>query len=234
MIIDFKIASRAPAPRRAHRLPGRASTLGLAAACALSASLSLVAAPAAAHADTVFWQTRELLTDFFRDSKNVGFRKLEPDAAERSRIEQRLGYRLARPSYTVYVATTGEHVDGYALIDEELGQHQPITFAVKLSATGAVLRQEVLVYREPHGDGVRDPRFRAQFVGKTSSDACRAGDDIAVISGATISSRAMSIGVKRALVLVDELVLHGADGGRSQTASISSRATPASAVAARR
>ena len=38
-------------------------------------------------------------------------------------------------------------------------------------------------------------------------DALRTGDDIVAVSGATISSRAMAVGVRRALVLLDELML---------------------------
>jgi hypothetical protein len=174
--------------------------------------------PSVARAQSVYWSTRDLLADFFPSSQKVGFRKLDLDEAARARIEARLGYRLARASYTFFVATHGEHVDGYAFIDDENGQHLPITYAVKLSPAGAVERQEIVAYREARGDEVRDARFRGQFVGKTARDRLRPGDDVAVISGATISSRAMAVGVRRALVLLDELVL-----GPQQAASASAR-----------
>jgi hypothetical protein len=54
---------------------------------------------------------------------------------------------------------------------------------------------------------VRDPRFRQQFVGKSAADPLRPGEEIVAVSGATISSRAMAVGVRRALILLDELVL---------------------------
>ena len=69
-----------------------------------------------------------------------------------------------------------------------------------------MLRQEIVVYREARGDEVRDERFRAQFVGKSARDAIDTDQDIQAVSGATISSRAMAVGVKRAVVLFDELV----------------------------
>jgi hypothetical protein len=169
-------------------------------------------APSLATAQAVYWSPRDLLTDFFPSSQKVGFRKFELDAAQLHRIEQRLGYPLARSSYVIFVATAADgRIDGYAVLDEELGQHLPISFAVKLAPSGAVLRQEIMAYREPRGDEVRDARFRAQFVGKTAADALRPGDDVVAISGATISSRAMAVGVKRALVLLDELVLRPAE-----------------------
>jgi hypothetical protein len=123
---------------------------------------------------------------------------------------------VTKGKYTFFVARSGVHIDGYALIDEEQGEHLPITFAVKISPEGVIERQEIVAYREPRGDEVRDERFRKQFVGKCARDPVAAGLDIVAVSGATISSRAMAVGVKRALVLFDELVkpTRLASGGR--------------------
>ena len=159
-----------------------------------------------ARADQVYFTARDLLADFFKSSQNVTYKKVQLDGSETQKLAQRLGYTPSKSSYTFYVATSGARVDGYAFIDEEKGEHLPITFAVKLSPTGKVMRQEIVVYRESRGDEVRDERFRAQFVGKSASDAIDTDQDIQAVSGATISSRAMAVGVKRACVLFDELV----------------------------
>jgi hypothetical protein len=166
----------------------------------------VVAAATPARAQGVYFTTRELLTDFFRNSQAVTYKKVPIGEVERARLVARLGYTPARSSYTFYVATSGARIDGYALIDEQLGEHLPITFAVKLSPAGAVERQEIVAYREPRGDEVRDSCFRRQFIGKTARDPVTADQDIVAVSGATISSRAMAVGVRRALVLFDELV----------------------------
>jgi len=65
----------------------------------------------------------------------------------------------------------------------------------------------VLVYRESRGSEVRKKRFNYQYEGKTIYDPIRINRDIINISGATMSVRSMSAGVKRVLVLVDELYL---------------------------
>lgn len=174
---------------------------------AVLVAAALLAVPSAARAQSTYWSTRELLADFFKSSEKVGFRKVEIATADKTRIERRLGAPLLRTSYTVFVAESRGRVDGYAIFDEEQGQHLPISFAVKISPEGTVERQEITAYREARGDEVRDARFRAQFVGKTARDALRTGDDVVAVSGATISSRAMSLGVKRALVIMEELVL---------------------------
>jgi len=159
-----------------------------------------------ARADQVYFTARDLLADFFKSSQNVTYKKVQLDGSETQKLAQRLGYTPSKSSYTFYVATSGARVDGYAFIDEEKGAHLPITFAVKLSPTGKVMRQEIVVYREARGDEVRDERFRAQFVGKSAADAIDTDSDIQAVSGATISSRAMAVGVKRAVVLFDELL----------------------------
>ena len=70
-----------------------------------------------------------------------------------------------------------------------------------------VERVEIMVYREPRGDEVRDVRFRKQFQGKTSQDPLRLNRDIDAVSGATVSSASLAVGVRRATILVEELAL---------------------------
>ena len=62
-----------------------------------------------------------------------------------------------------------------------------------------------MVYREPRGDEVRDPRFLKQFLGRSARDEMRISRDIDAVSGATISSASLTVGVRRATILVDEV-----------------------------
>ncbi len=81
----------------------------------------------------------------------------------------------------------------------------PISFAVKLSPKGAVERLEIMVYREQYGSEVKSDRFCRQFAGKTLADPLLLGDDVLIVSGASVSSRALTDGVRRSLILFDEL-----------------------------
>ncbi len=168
---------------------------------------ALMLAGGAASAQTTYYTPRSVLADFFPRSQRVTYRKFDLMPELRARLSRRLGTPLPRSTYTIYVAQTGEAVDGYAILDEEMGEHLPINYAVKFSPQGAVQRQEIMVYRERYGEEVRDERFRKQFIGKTVRDPLRAGDDVVAVSGATLSSRAMVAGVRRDLLLLDELVL---------------------------
>src|SRR5689334_22026128 len=169
----------------------------------LTAALALMSA-SPARAQSVYFSTRDLLADFFKKSESVSYQIVTLGPADQERLEKKLGYAVPKSKYTFFVARSGGRVDGYALIDDQLGEHLPITFAVKLSPEGKVERQEIVAYREPRGDEVRDERFRKQFVGKTLRDPIIAGQDIVAISGATISSRAMAVGVRRAVVRFEE------------------------------
>lgn len=190
-----------------ERAPMRLSLIAL--VLALAALL-----PRPAEAAATYFTTAQVLKEFFPKSQKVTYRKFPLTAEQSAALAKRLGYQAPRSEYVIFVALTGEHVDGYAVIDEERGQHEPITFAVKFSPAGVVERQEVMVYREKYGEEIRDPRFRAQFVGKTGKDPLRAGNDIDVVTGATISSRSMAVGVRRAIALVEELILAPAQGSK--------------------
>ena len=172
-------------------------------------------AESAPRAEASYYTTRGMLAEFFPHSERVTYRTFTLDAPVRARLAQRLGYAPARDRYTIFVATTQGKVDGYAVVDDEQGLHQPITFATRLSSRGSVERVEIMVYREPRGDEVRDSRFRKQFEGKTAQDPLRLGRDIDAVSGATVSSASLATGVHRAAVLVEELAL-----GLSTVASV--------------
>jgi Na+-translocating ferredoxin:NAD+ oxidoreductase RnfG subunit len=88
---------------------------------------------------------------------------------------------------------------GWFILDEVIGKHEFITYAVGLTDDGAVKQIEVMDYRETYGGQVRDEKWRAQFTGKKHGAKLRLDDDIQNISGATLSSRHIAEGVRRLL-----------------------------------
>ena len=166
--------------------------------------------PRSADAQGVYFTNESVLKSFFPASTHVGFVTLET-ARHADALTRLLGYLPPKKTYPVFVARTGNVVDGYAVIDEQLGQHLPITLATHVGVDGRVVRTEIMVYRERYGGEVSALRFREQFVGKTEQDDIRAGDDIVAVSGATISSTSVAVAVKRAAVLVG-IVIRGGGG----------------------
>jgi Na+-transporting NADH:ubiquinone oxidoreductase subunit C len=96
---------------------------------------------------------------------------------------------------------------GWFIVDEVIGKHEFITYAVGLTNEGAVRGIEIMDYRESYGGQVRDPKWRAQFDGKTKAAPLQLDRDIKNISGATLSSRHITEGVRRVLALHD-IALH--------------------------
>ena len=88
---------------------------------------------------------------------------------------------------------------GWFIVDNVIGKHEFIDFALALTKDGSVRGVEVLTYRETYGSEVRHPKWRAQFTGKRAGAALEVDEDIKNISGATLSSVHISEGVRRLL-----------------------------------
>jgi Na+-transporting NADH:ubiquinone oxidoreductase subunit NqrC len=92
---------------------------------------------------------------------------------------------------------------GWFVLDEVYGKHEFISYAVALDATGAVQGVEILDYRETRGSEVRDPQWRAHFTGKRYGAPLALDEDIPNISGATLSCKHISEGVRRVLAIYE-------------------------------
>ncbi len=131
--------------------------------------------------------------------------RLSPD--QKILIESRIGWKFPETEFEVYIGETGADIDGYAMVHNTIGKHKHMTYMVGVDAKGEVTDVELLVFREAKGSEVRTKRFNSQYEGKTVLDPVRINKDIINISGATMSVRSLSAGVKRVLVLIDELYL---------------------------
>lgn len=103
-------------------------------------------------------------------------------------------------------ARKGDARVGWLLVDQVIGKTEEITFAVGIDSGGKVRSVEIMAYRESHGGEVRLPLWRRQFVGKEADDPIRLGTDIRNISGATLSCRHVTEGVRRLVTLVDHVL----------------------------
>ncbi len=137
---------------------------------------------------------------------------------KKSTVEQRIGWKFPEDSFDLYIGETGDKVDGYAMIHNTIGKYKPMTYMVGVDPKGNCTDVELLVFRDAKGSEVGKKRFNSQYDGKTVSDPIRINKDIINISGATMSVRSMSAGVKRVLVLVDEFYLKPAGLGSDTVA----------------
>jgi len=118
-------------------------------------------------------------------------------------IERRSGQKVLARGQQVWRAFSGDRMVGFFIVDYVIGKHLVIDYAVALDPNGRVGHVEILEYRESYGGEISNRSWLAQFVGKTSQDPIQLDQDIRNISGATLSSRHVTEGVKRVLALYD-------------------------------
>ena len=116
----------------------------------------------------------------------------------------RINARSSAWKITQAIDASGK-VLGAFVIDNVIGKYELITYAVAIDTTGAIKGIEILSYRESHGGEIRMPAWRKQFVGKTAKDDLQVGSDIALISGATLSSKNVTDGVRRISAILDTI-----------------------------
>ena len=155
----------------------------------------------------VYLTEEEALKLMFPKSERIKKDLLMVSSDKKMVIEERIGWKFPENDFEVFIGETGAKIDGYALIQNTIGKHKPMTYMVGVDSTGHVLNVELLVFRESRGSEVRTKRFNVQYEGKTVLDPVRINKDIINISGATMSVRSMSAGIKRGLVLIDEFYL---------------------------
>jgi Na+-translocating ferredoxin:NAD+ oxidoreductase RnfG subunit len=123
---------------------------------------------------------------------------LTPDQV--ARIERQSGVAVRFPQQQVWQARTEGKLLGWFIVDQVIGKHELITYAAGINPDGSLRQFQILEYREAYGSQIRYANWRDQFVGKTAADKLELDTDIVNISGATMSCRHVTEGIKRLLV----------------------------------
>ncbi|TGV04553.1 FMN-binding protein [Flavivirga rizhaonensis] len=87
---------------------------------------------------------------------------------------------------------TNDELLGYAYLSQASSKTAQFDYLVLLDKDLVVLKSKVLIYREEYGGEIGSKRWLKQFIGKKGGDTLKYGDNIAAISGATISVRSMT------------------------------------------
>ena len=161
-----------------------------------------VAALVAPSAYAVQYLTVEQAQQAIFPGKSLTSAPVKIGSDQRKAIELMSRVRVLRDEQRVWRVSGG----AWFIVDEVVGKHDFITYAVGLNPDGSVKQIEVMDYRETYGYEIRNEKWRSQFVGKTSRAPLKLDDDIKNISGATLSCRHITDGVKR-LLAFHEIVL---------------------------
>jgi len=135
----------------------------------------------------------------FAQAQEFTFTPITLTPEQIQRIENHSGVKVRVPQQQVWQAKAGGKLLGWFIIDQVIGKHELITYAVGINADGTLRQFQIIDYREAYGYQVRELKWRDQFVGKTLADPLQVGVDIVNISGGTLSSHHVTDGIKRLL-----------------------------------
>jgi Na+-translocating ferredoxin:NAD+ oxidoreductase RnfG subunit len=167
----------------------------------LTASAFAVAAVPASAFAVEYMTAEQAARLMFPDADAFETRTLVLDAAQLQQLAAQ-GVRGRSASWQVLVARHAGATLGVVVADDVIGKVELIGYAVGIAPDGVVRQVEILSYRESHGFEIRLPAWRKQFVGKSAASPLRVGDDIANISGATLSCNHVTEGVRRIVAVV--------------------------------
>ncbi len=102
-----------------------------------------------------------------------------------------------------------DEVIGYAYISKAPSKTDEFDYLVLFDKDFIIKKSKVLIYREDYGSEIGSKRWLKQLVGKTKEDTLTYGDNIAAISGATISVKSMTNAINDLLKSIK--ILHQKD-----------------------
>jgi hypothetical protein len=167
---------------------------------------ALCLASGTAHAK-VFYSKNEALALAFPDADHVDDESILLGDEQASQIEQLAKSQLESRLVRIYRGYRGKELLGYAFIDVHTVRTMPEAFLVVLTPTGEVRTLRVLAFHEPL-EYMPSARWYEQFEQKNLTAPLRLGGDVHGIVGATLSARATTEGVRRALALYQVVVSH--------------------------
>lgn len=159
----------------------------------LAPAAIVVAGPVAAHA-AVYLSVDEAMAAIF-PGERLAAAPLRLTDAQRTAIESASGMQVRRPEVERWTAPGGATL----YRDGVLGKHEEIVYVLGIAADGTVAGVEILEYRETYGGEIRRADWRQQFRGRRAGQPLALGSEIQNISGATLSCRHVTDGVRRLL-----------------------------------
>ena len=126
---------------------------------------------------------------------------LELDAAEAAQVKERAGTAPPSSQIVRFVAHDGSAngaLVGFAYLDRHLVRTLEETLLIAVDPGGKVVRIEVVSFAEPK-EYQPSPRWYKQMEGRTLTKELELKRGIRTLAGATLSSRAATDAVRRAL-----------------------------------
>jgi Na+-translocating ferredoxin:NAD+ oxidoreductase RnfG subunit len=159
-----------------------------------------LASQAHAGAKGLFYNEEASRKELFPAADGFALDTLRLDSAAAVAAKAKLRQPAAESQAVFERILSGGKPIGYLYRARERGKVELMDFAVALDTAGKVRRVLLTAYRENIGGEVGSRRFMDQYKGKGPADPLQLNRDVDGISGATLSSRAVTLGVRKAVV----------------------------------
>ncbi|MBU1100188.1 MAG: FMN-binding protein [Bacteroidetes bacterium] len=150
-------------------------------------------------------RTELTIKEYFGSDINLSKYKISLSQEIRVTIQNECRQKFFSDYIYVWKIDHKDHTTHYAVLDNVMGKTQPITFLVIFDSRGMITNSSVVKYREQHGGGVKEAHWLDQFIGLNGLSEFELGKNIDSISGATISSRSMTLGIRKLSLLFNYL-----------------------------
>jgi len=105
----------------------------------------------------------------------------------------------------MYTPRLGNNPIGTVFEDTVIGKWGPIHYLLALKPDGSIQEVVILDYQEIRGRPISKKRFLRQYKQKSIKDPLKLRKDIDGVTGATISSRSLTDGIRKLLYVYKEL-----------------------------
>jgi hypothetical protein len=171
----------------------------------LLAGLGVALLSSALSEAKVFYAKDEALKVAFPNADQVEMKTFILRDAEIQRAEKLSRARMESKLFTFYIGRKSDKILGYAAIDTHTVRTLPETFMVVLSPEGRLKSALILAFHEPP-EYQASERWLHQFENQNLSDELAVGRNIAGIAGSTLTTHAITQGIRKVLALFQILI----------------------------
>lgn len=155
----------------------------------------------------VYYTREEALKEVFPDASKIEEKTLSLSKEQKEKVRILLGTSKVYSDFTYNEAVKDNQIIGYAVISDAMGKRMHFTYMVAVNPNGSIEMVKILEYKELFGRRIKEEGFLNKFREKTIKSPLRINVDIDNVTGATISSMALTKGVKETLIYLNVLVL---------------------------
>lgn len=167
----------------------------------IAGSLAVAGLPAVVHAKVLLARD-EALQLALPGADRVEGRDIVLTEEQHDRIQKMARAPLESSLVTFYVGWKDGAPTGYAMFDTNTVRTYPETFVVVLGPDGSVQATHLVAFHEPE-EYMPTTHWMDTFKGRRLGDDLEVGRGVAAITGSTLSTRAVTSGIRRVLAIWD-------------------------------